>query len=147
MSDHPEIRPDRVSAVVAVMVDNDLSPERRVDAIFQMDDVTDAERAAAVGVLHGLAVKEVDVASGDLNAAVPGSVPTSRGLLDLTYSELQAEVRRGVALGWVLDRLGPVWASRPATPLVDVIKILRPAEVEHLATVLRDVAGIELDGR
>jgi hypothetical protein len=143
MSAHP-VRPDVVQALLAVMTDASLGTEDRVDAVMR-SDATDEERNYALGLLAGLAAKEADAADANLKAAGFPRTRTTPNLLDATYRDLQRVVAHSAGIAFVLDRLAPVWASRPDTPLIDVIKIARPDALAQLAEVLHNVGLHDLD--
>jgi hypothetical protein len=52
---------------------------------------------------------------------------------------------QGHALYWLIDQLRFSWASRPDTPLSDVLKIEPRRRIEWLARELRKVGILDLD--
>jgi hypothetical protein len=77
-----------------------------------------------------------------------GLIVRAPSLLDMTYRDLQSLGAQGVALYWLADRLGGVWASRPDEPLVNVIRsgsASDPRLLAELARELRKVGIRDLD--
>lgn len=80
-----------------------------------------------------------EAALRDLEEA--GLVRRPPNLLDLTWHDVRHLAGQGYALFWLLGQLSHAWASRPDTPLVDVLKQVPRVRAAYLAREL-GVAGI-----
>jgi hypothetical protein len=139
VTERVEVRHVVVARLIEIMLDPALPIEARVELIATDAEARYEEKTYAAVMLAG-------TASQALKECTAVREVSPKSLLDMTYREVQAIVRRGIALAYMLDRWGlPHWASRPDTPLVDVLKTMSPANIEDVAKVLRAVGIHDLD--
>jgi hypothetical protein len=130
------VRPDVVAELLVILSDGSQSEEEILKRVASLD-ATGHEKMAAANAFSAACVNSLEQA---------GTLRKAPSLLDLTFREVQAVVRRGIALAYMLDRWGlPYWASRPDTPLIDVLKTMPPSQIEDVAKVLRAVGITDLD--
>jgi hypothetical protein len=139
MTEKVEVRHAVVARLIEILTDPALPIEARVELIATDAEARYEEKAYAAVMLAG-------AASQALKESTSVREVSPKTLLDMTFREVEAVVRRGVALAYMLDRWGlPYWASRPDTPLVDVLKTMPPDQIEDVARVLRVVGIHDLD--
>jgi hypothetical protein len=129
--DYPELRPDRVHEIVALLLDNDLTPKQRVDDVFRLD-ATDAERTESIRILQTLATREHEAATSDLVEAGALHEITSPTIADATLAQLQTVAAAyGVLARWDLV------ITRPDMPLGNALKLIPPEDAETVVDLLR----------
>ena len=131
-----DIRPDVLDCVRAEYAE--LAARMQADVMRLVDDLelNSAEKLRVIADLAGAAL-------GDLKDL--GALRELRGLLDMNRNQVDQLVERGLGLMWLIDLLGFSWSTRPAMPMVDVLKIETPARIAFLARQLRRVGIHELD--
>jgi hypothetical protein len=135
-----QIRPEVIDRVRAELAEVDEHVVEEKLRIIGSSELTRAEKLA-IALLHAHSAVE------SLRDAEVLREPPS--LLERNYRELaesgRIELKRGHGLLWLLDQLGPLWASRPERTLADVLKIERPRRVAYLARELRHAGIHDID--